>query len=217
MICDLMEIYKALLERYGVQGWWPGEGGFETMVGAVLTQNTNWGNVEKALQNLKEARVLTPEAIDDMAGEELAQLIKPAGYYNIKARRLKNLVGWFRGEYDGSIAALQGYSIEQLREELLGINGVGRETADSIILYAVGKCTFVVDSYTCRVLVRHGCIEAECTYDEVKEFCENRLPVETGLYNEFHALLVQVGKNHCKVRAQCSNCPLERFEHIIEA
>ena len=134
MKCDLMDIYKALLDRYGVQGWWPGEGGFETMVGAVLTQNTNWGNVEKAIGNLKEAGALDPRAIDEMSSERLGQLIRPAGYYNIKARRLKNLVRWFRGEHDGSIAALQEYSIEQLREDLLGINGVGRETADSIIL-----------------------------------------------------------------------------------
>jgi len=213
---DLIDIYEVLLDHYGRQGWWPGAGGFETMVGAVLTQNTNWQNVEKALGNLKRHRRLTPETIDSMETTELAQFIRPAGYFNIKARRLKNLVRWFRQEYDGSLEALEGCSVDQLREQLLQINGIGPETADSIILYAVGKPTFVVDSYTCRVLVRHGFINGECGYEEVKEFCESRLPAEAGLFNEFHALLVQVGKYHCKVRADCTNCPLEQFEHTID-
>ncbi len=144
-------------------------------------------------------------------------MIRPVGYFNIKAKRLKNLVRWFCQEYQGSIEFLEKLSVGQLREELISINGIGPETADSIILYALDKATFVVDTYTCRVLVRHGFIDAECGYEEVKDFCESHLPVEVELYNEFHALLVAVGKHHCKVRAMCSNCPLEQFEHSTDS
>jgi len=213
---ELIDIYEALLGHFGRQGWWPGESGFEMMVGAVLTQNTNWGNVEKAVANLKKAGCLSPAVIDRMGPKELAELIRPAGYFNIKAKRLKNLVGWFCQEYQGSTELLAGLSVARLREELLSINGIGPETADSIILYALAKPTFVVDTYTCRVLVRHGFIEAECGYEEVKDFCESHLPAEVALYNEFHALLVAAGKNHCKVRAQCLHCPLEQFDHYTE-
>ena len=213
---ELIDIYQALLAHFGRQGWWPGESGFEMMTGAVLTQNTNWTNVEKAIANLKKHDRLNPAAIDQMKPEELANLIRPAGYYNIKAKRLKNLVRWFCQEYQGAIELLQGLSVARLREELLSINGIGPETADSIILYALEKTTFVVDTYTCRILVRHGFIEAECGYEEVKDFCENHLPFELELYNEFHALLVAVGKHHCKVQPQCSNCPLEQFDHYTD-
>jgi len=156
---------------------------------------------------------LSPAAIDQMDPKELANLIRPAGYFNIKAKRLKNLVHWFCQEHQGSMELLDELSVARLREELLSINGIGPETADSIILYALDKPTFVVDTYTGRVLGRHGFIEAECGYEEVKDFCENHLPVEVELYNEFHALLVAVGKHYCKVRAQCSTCPLEQFDH----
>ena len=213
---DLMRFYEALYVHYGPQHWWPGETDFEVTVGAVLTQNTNWQNVEKAIANLKAADLLTPQALDALTEKQLAEYIRPAGYFNIKSRRLKNLIRWLMEEFDGSLETLRDYSIERLREELLSINGIGRETADSIILYALHKPTFVVDTYTYRVLVRHGCIDAESDYEQIKEFFEGRLPEDVELYNEFHALIVQVGKNHCKPRAQCTKCPLQQFEHDRE-
>lgn len=186
------------------------------MVGAVLTQNTNWANVEKAIANLKKADVLSPQQLHQLDFQSLAQLIKPAGYYNIKSRRLKNLVSWFYDRYEGAIERLGELSVERLREELLAVKGVGRETADSIILYALNKPTFVVDTYTFRMLYRHGCIDRESDYETVKDYCQDHLPREVRLYNEFHALIVQVGKKHCKPRPQCEDCPLARYEHTIE-
>lgn len=211
-----MQFYQVLLDHYGRQHWWPGDSPFEVMVGAVLTQNTNWSNVEKAIRNLKQADTLDPHKIDELTPEKLAGLIKPAGYFNIKAKRLKNLIHWFCREYDGSIEELKELSVERLREDLLQINGIGRETADSILLYALEKPAFVVDTYTCRILVRHGCIGAEYDYEQIKEYCQEQLPPDLALYNELHALIVCVGKNHCKPRPQCMDCPLEAFEHTLE-
>ena len=212
----LMFFFQTLLQHYGPQHWWPGESPFEVMVGGVLTQNTNWYNVEKAISNLKAANLLSAAAIDELSHEQLAGHIRPAGYYNIKARRLKNLVGWFCSEYEGSVEALAALPTDRLCEELLAVNGIGRETADSIALYALGKLTFVVDTYTCRVLVRHGCLDPECQYEDVRAFCEAQLPPDLHIYNELHALIVQVGKNHCKPRPKCDGCPLARFEHSVE-
>ena len=212
----LMDLYHALLHRYGPQHWWPGETPFEIMVGAVLTQNTNWSNVEKAIAALKAADCLTPNAIHLLTTEQLAPLIKPAGYFNVKARRLKNLIDWLMDTCSGDLCALQNYSVSRLREELLSINGIGQETADSIILYALDKLTFVVDTYTFRVLVRHGRIDGESDYQQIKDHCESNLPDDLALYNEFHALIVRVGKDHCKPRAKCTECPLEPFEHCLE-
>lgn len=208
-------MYDALLAHYGPQHWWPGQTDFEVMVGAILTQNTNWTNVEKAIANLQSADLLCPLALHALTERRLAEYIRPAGYYNIKARRLKNLVRWLIDEFDGSLEPLKNYPIDRLREELLSINGVGRETADSIILYALHKPTFVVDTYTYRIFVRHGCIDPESDYEQIKEFFQSHLPDDVKLYNEFHALVVQVGKNHCKPRARCAECPLETFDHNI--
>jgi endonuclease-3 related protein len=213
---ELIRFYEALLARFGPQGWWPGEDGFEVMVGAVLTQNTNWANVEKAIANLKKENLLNPAALNDISREKLAQLIRPAGYFNVKAKRLKNLIGWFCREYEGSVEVLAQGNVSCLREELLSVNGIGRETADSIILYALGKPTFVVDTYTYRILVRHGCIDMESDYEQIKEYCEGHLSQEVALYNEFHALIVRVGKEYCRPKPRCAGCPLEQFEHCIE-
>lgn len=212
----LMQFYDAMFARYGRRRWWPGDSPFEVMVGAVLTQNTNWSNVEKAIANLKAVDLLDPHRIDEMSHDGLAELIRPAGYFNIKARRLKNLVHWFCQEYDGSIDALGACSVDRLREELLGVNGIGRETADSIILYALEKLTFVVDTYTFRILVRHGCLAGESDYEEIKYYCQSQLPDDIAVYNECHALIVEVGKNHCKPRPKCDGCPLVGFEHSLE-
>jgi len=212
----LMQFYNAMLTRYGRQNWWPGHTPFGVMVGAVLTQNTNWTNVEKAIANLKAADLLDPHKLDALSQDELAEFIRPAGYFNIKSRRLKNLIRWFCREYDGCIESLADCSVDRLREELLCINGVGLETADSIVLYAFDKPTFVIDTYTHRILVRHGCVAPESDYEELKYYCQSKLPDDVKLYNEFHALIVQVGKNHCKPKPKCENCPLAQFDHTVE-
>ncbi len=212
----LMDFYHTMLKQYGPQHWWPGESPLEVMIGAVLTQNTNWTNVEKAIRNLKAANALDPWKLQRLDPARLAELIRPAGYFNIKAKRLKNLIQWFCQEYDGSMAALGKLSVDRLREELLSLNGIGRETADSIILYALEKPTFVIDTYTCRILVRHGCLDGENDYEEFKDYCQRNLPEDVVLYNEIHALFVQVGKAHCKPTPKCSGCPLEVFDHRIQ-
>ncbi|MCF7957514.1 MAG: endonuclease III domain-containing protein [Phycisphaerae bacterium] len=209
----LLDFYHAMLSAYGPQNWWPADSPFEIMVGAVLTQNTSWQNVEKAILNLKNADVLNAEAIDQLSLEDLAQLIKPAGYFNIKAKRLKNLIHWLCSQYDGDISPLARQSIWSLQEQLLAINGIGRETADSIILYALEKPTFVVDTYTYRILTRHFCIDVDADYERIKDYCQSQLEEDVTLYNEYHALLVCVGKNHCKPKAKCAGCPLEKFNH----
>lgn len=212
----LTEIYELMHNRYGPQHWWPGDSTFEIIVGAILTQNTNWANVEKAIANLTAADCLCPEKLYEMDRSELAEIIRPAGYYNIKAKRLSNFLTWLFKEHDGNLDAIAGYDVYSLREELLRINGIGPETADSICLYAFDKPIFVVDTYTCRVLVRHGLIEPEAGYEQIREFFEAALPNDTALFNEYHALLVQVGKNHCKPKPKCQGCPLECLPHDLE-
>jgi endonuclease-3 related protein len=209
----LREIYSLLFERFGRQHWWPGETRFEIIVGAILTQNTNWGNVEKAIANLKAANLLAPERLHRVDISELAVLIRPAGYYNVKTRRLKSFIEWLFANYDGDLALLDGIGTERLREELLGVKGIGRETADSILLYALGRGIFVVDAYTARAAIRHGLIEPEADYEQLRELFESNLPREAGLFNEYHALLVRVGKEFCRPTAKCTGCPLEKLPH----
>ena len=213
----LMQVHDALLERYGPQHWWPARTPFEVIVGAVLTQNTNWGNVEKAIARLRAAGALDPHAIDALAPDRLAELIRPAGYFNVKARRLKNLVGWMVAEFDGRVERMRAIPPDRMREQLLAINGVGRETADSILLYALGHPRFVVDAYTFRVAARHGLIAPPADYEELAAVFADRLEEDAALFNEYHALLVRVGKEHCRPRARCEGCPLERFAHDAEA
>jgi endonuclease-3 related protein len=212
----LIEIYELLYERYGRQHWWPGEDRIEIIVGAILTQNTNWQNVEKAIANLKSAECLNPSRIYYMAVERLAGLIRPAGYYNIKAARLKNFLNWLFEKYAGSLDALENETIDSLRQGLLAIKGIGAETADSIILYAFEKPVFVVDAYTCRVLGRHALIEDGADYEQVREFFESNLVSDVALFNEYHALLVKVGKEHCRPQAKCEGCPLKSLPHDLE-
>jgi endonuclease-3 related protein len=209
------EIYSRLLERFGPQHWWPGDSPFEVMVGAVLVQNTNWKNVERAIANLREQGLLAPDdahAAHKLAKihvEELAELVRPAGYYRQKARRLHNLAGWFVEHYEGSFERLAERSLDELRIELLSLHGIGRETADSILLYALARPTFVVDSYTHRVLARHGWIDETASYDEVKDYFESALEPDATMFNEYHALLVELGKVYCRKQPQCDGCPLE--------
>ncbi len=211
----LIQIYELLYERYGPQHWWPGRTRFEIIVGAILTQNTNWGNVEKAIANLKAAGCLTAQRLYRMDTSELAELIRPAGYYNIKAGRLKNFLDWLFDNYGGDLGALEGLSADGLRQELLSIKGIGAETADSIVLYAFDKPVFVVDTYTCRVLGRHGLIAEGADYEQVREYFESNLPGDVKLFNEFHALLVRAGKEHCRPKPRCEDCPLESLPHEI--
>lgn len=210
---QLIDFYQVIHDAYGPQHWWPGETPFEVMVGAVLTQNTAWGNVEKAISNLRQAGMLDPHKIAAVPQEQLARLIRPSGYFNIKARRLKSLVNWFVDNCEGDPEQLYAFSTEALREALLSVKGVGRETADSIVLYAADKPTFVVDAYTFRILYRHHLVDDDADYESIKELFESNLSEEVSLYKEYHALIVQVGKNHCKPKAKCNGCPLAVFEH----
>jgi endonuclease III related protein len=212
----LQEFYAELYRAYGPQHWWPGESPTEIVIGAILTQNTNWQNVEKAIAQLQAAGMIDWAALREVAIERLAELIRPAGYYNVKARRLKNFVGWLWEHYDGDLERLRDVPQERLREELLGVNGIGRETADSILLYALDRPSFVVDAYTARLARRHRLIDEEADYERLKALFEDALPADEKLFNEYHALIVAVGKRHCKSKAQCAGCPLEAFEHELD-
>lgn len=206
----LMDLHDRLLAAYGPQHWWPGETPFEVMVGAVLTQNTAWTNVEKAIANLKAAGVLSLEGVMGLGPERLAQLIRPAGYFNVKAQRLLNLMATIAERFEGDLDYMFQHSVEDLREALIGTKGIGPETADSIVLYAAGKPIFVVDAYTFRVLARHGLAEEGMTYFELQELFMDNLPLEAPLFNEFHALLVTLGKERCKkTNPRCAGCPAE--------
>ncbi|MHC5061378.1 MAG: endonuclease III domain-containing protein [Planctomycetota bacterium] len=211
----LIQIHDLLFDRYGPQHWWPGETAFEVIVGAILTQNTNWTNVEKAIANIKAVDALTPQKLYNMSADELAELIRPAGYFNIKAARLKNFLNWLFENYDGDLDGLENLSADLLRHELLGVKGIGPETADSIVLYAFGKPVFVIDTYTCRALGRHGLIEAGADYEQVREFFESNLPTDVKLFNEYHALFVCVGKEYCRPKPKCRDCPLVTLPHEV--
>jgi endonuclease-3 related protein len=211
---QLKIIYDLLFVRFGPQHWWPGETPFEVIVGAVLTQNTNWGNVEKAIANLKKAKTLTPEKLHSLKPAKLAKLIRPAGYFNIKASRLKNLIGWLFMNYAGKLAKLKNIPTQQLRGQLLGVSGVGPETADSILLYALNRLVFVVDAYTKRILSRHHLIRFDAGYEQIRTFFESNLPENTQLFNEYHALLVRTGKEFCKPTPLCADCPLNHLPHL---
>jgi endonuclease-3 related protein len=202
--------YDLLLAAYGPQGWWPADTPFEVAVGAILTQNTNWKNVERAIANLKREGLLSVEALARVDAERLAEVIRPAGYYRVKAKRLKNFIRLLEEPFDGSLDALFALGTASLRETILGVTGIGPETADSIVLYAAHRPVFVVDAYTARVLYRHGLVEGEATYEDLQGLFEGALAEDVGLYQEYHALLVAVGKRHCKKSApECRGCPLQ--------
>jgi endonuclease-3 related protein len=208
---NLIDLYDKLLKHFGEQGWWPAETEFEVIVGAILTQASSWSNVEKAIRNLKAENRLSPRALLQVDEGELKEFIRPVGYYNAKARKLKTFVGFLYVNYDGDLGKLFSQDLMGLRAELLSLWGVGEETADSIILYAANKPTFVVDAYTKRILSRMGLADEDTTYLDLKSFFELQLPVDVRLYKEFHALLVELGKNYCKAKPVCSGCPLMDF------
>jgi endonuclease III related protein len=205
----LTEVYRRLFDAFGPQHWWPGESPFEVMLGAVLTQNTNWQNVERAIRNLREADLLDLHALYGAPLEELEELIRPAGYFHVKARRLRSLLEFVIERYAGSLEAMFQTGLAELRQQLLGVHGIGPETADSILLYAGGLPSFVVDAYTHRVLARHGWIGFDADYHQIQDYIQGELPQEVQLYNEFHALLVRLGKDFCrKSNPKCIECPL---------
>jgi len=209
----LKKIYEKLYAHFGPQGWWPGESPFEVCLGAVLTQNTNWQNVERAIENLKAAGLLDPHKLYALPEETLARLIRPAGYFRVKAKRLKNFLRLLVEEYEGSLERLFGEGLAKAREKLLSVSGIGPETADSILLYAGGLPIFVIDAYTKRILLRHGLATEEMGYPELQELFMRHLPPDPQLFNEYHALLVACGKNYCRPkRPLCKQCPLEGLE-----
>jgi endonuclease-3 related protein len=205
---NLSEMFERLLAHYGPQHWWPGETPFEVMVGAILTQNTNWKNVEKAIENLKSAGVLDLKRLLALSDTRMAELIRPAGYFNVKTKRLKSFLEFLSGRFDGDIDRMRKEPTAKLREELLEVKGIGKETADSILLYALDHPIFVVDAYTYRVFTRHYLIDEAAGYDELQELAMDHVPDDARHYNELHALLVMVGKDFCRPTARCEKCPL---------
>jgi len=205
----LLQIYQKMFAALGPRQWWPGETPFEVVIGAILTQNTNWSNVEKAIKNLKTAGKLSPEGIYELSVTELAKLIRPSGFFNVKAKRVKTFINWLFSRYEGNLSKMFARDLQSLRSELLSVKGIGPETADSILLYAGNMPTFVVDAYTHRIFSRHELIPEESTYDDMKSFFEENLPKDVQLFNEYHALLVNIGKMFCKPKKVCEPCPLK--------
>jgi endonuclease-3 related protein len=213
----LLEIYHRLQDCFGPQHWWPGETPFEVAVGAILTQNTSWTNVAKAIANLKAAGCLDPHKLRELDSEPLELLIRPAGYFRVKAKRLQSFVDWLYENYGGDLRNLEPVKTARLREELLAVSGIGPETADSILLYALNRPVFVVDTYTARIMVRHGLIVPEgLDYHQLQDLFLSNLEPDVALYNEFHALLVRAGKNYCKPTPRCGACPLDPLPHTVE-
>ncbi len=208
---NLIDIYDKLYSFYGPQYWWPGDTPFEIAVGAILTQNTNWGNVEKAIKNLKDAKALSAKAMHEMTHNKLASLIRPTGYFNIKAKRLKSFIDFLMENYSGSMKRMKKEEMGPLRKKLLDVHGIGPETADSILLYALDKPVFVIDAYTKRVLSRHKILDYNASYDEYQNIFHKELDEDLQLFNEFHALFVMVGKDYCKPKPLCEKCPLNVF------
>jgi len=202
-------MYKKLYVSFGPQHWWPGETPFEVAVGAILTQNTNWSNVEKAIANLKKDKGLNLRALHDMSHDRLASLLRPAGYFNIKAKRLKNFISFLITEYQGSMSRMAKEDLRSIRKKLLAVNGIGPETADSIILYALEKPVFVIDAYTKRVLSRHNILEHDASYDAFQSLFHSKLRENIRLFNEYHALFVRLAKENCRTKPLCRGCPLE--------
>lgn len=207
---DLRKVYEDLFNAFGPQHWWPGETPEEVLIGAVLVQSVSWKNVERAIENLRSEKLIHIKRLYDLPVDELHELIQSVGYYRVKAKRLRNLLEFLVVEYNGSVHSLFALPIAEARQQLLGVNGVGPETADSILLYAAGMPTFVVDAYTRRVLLRHGWIEPPAKYEAMKQLFEQQLPEDAQLYNEFHALVVRVGHHYCSRTPKCDECPLKK-------
>jgi endonuclease III related protein len=202
----LPEIYRTLFTRFGPQHWWPAESSFEVIIGAILTQSTAWTNVEKAITNLKAARALSPAALNRIPESELAALIHPCGYYNVKARKLNAFMQWLGEKYNFSLEKMFSEDLTFLRNELLEVYGIGEETADSILLYAGNKPTFVIDAYTRRIIDRLGLYPEGNTYAAYQALFMSHLPPDAALFNEYHALFVRLGKEQCRKKPVCDGC-----------
>ena len=213
----LLDIYNKLHKEFGPMHWWPADSAFEVIIGAILTQNTSWKNVEKAIANLKKTGALTPSAMAGLKKKKLAALIKPAGYYNIKAERIRNFLDFLEEGYKGSLKRLFKEPTGSLRRKLLEVNGIGPETAVSILLYSALRPVFVVDAYTKRIFSRHKLISPSADYEEVQRVFTANLPRETRLFNEYHALIVNLGKDYCRKRPLCGSCPLGKETVIASA
>ena len=205
----LTGIYQELYIKIGPRDWWPADSPFEIIVGAILTQNTSWTNVKKAIANLKQQNLLSPQLLSKISEPELAGIIRPSGYYNQKAKKIKNFLKYFMREYSGSIEIMATRDMYILRTELLAINGIGPETADSILLYALEKPIFVVDSYTRRIFSRHNWLSENLDYQEMQDYFMNRLNENVILFNEFHALIDYIGHHYCRKKPLCDICPLK--------
>lgn len=204
----LRDFYSRMESYYGPTGWWPGDTAFEIAVGAVLTQNTAWINVEKAIKNLKREKLLEPRAILDCPLERLEGALTPSGYFRVKAKRLRSFCGYLVSRYGGSMRRMKAQPLDALRRELLEVHGIGPETADDILLYACSKPVFVVDAYTRRILSRHGVVNRHMPYEELRRFFEQNVERDLSLYREYHALIVYVGKDYCRRLPRCAECPL---------
>jgi len=206
----LLDIYRRLLDHFGPRRWWPAQTPFEVMVGAILTQNTAWANVKKAIANLEAEGALEPKALAKLPLPKLRRLIRPSGYFNQKAKKLRAFLRFFLAEpYRGSVKRLAAEDMEKLRAALLNIWGIGPETADSILLYALGKPIFVIDAYTRRVFARLGLTAGEADYAELQVYFTQRLPRKIALYNDYHAQVVALGNQYCRAKPRCELCPLK--------
>jgi len=211
-ITQQLERYnQRLLKAYGPQHWWPADSRFEIMIGAILTQNTAWRNVEQAVANLKREGLMTPRALQRVSLKRLAAMVRPSGYFRIKAGRVKAFIRFLMQQYKGDLRRMFSEPAGLLRSKLLSVKGIGPETADSILLYAGGIPIFVIDAYTRRVLSRHRLTTSKVSYDRLQRFFMDHLQPRADLYNEYHALLVKVGKEHCKPTPACQGCPLEVY------
>jgi endonuclease III related protein len=206
---NLLSIYDRLFAYFGPRDWWPADSPYEVIVGAILTQSAAWTNVEKAITRLKEEHMLSQGALLSVSEQKLASVIRSAGYHNAKAKKLKSFAEFLKEKHHGELASLFSLDADDLRDELLSVWGIGPETADSIVLYAAGKPSFVVDAYTRRIFSRLGLVDEQVSYDVLKAFFEDNLPCSVLIFNEYHALIVELGKTCCRKKPKCGICPLK--------
>jgi endonuclease-3 related protein len=204
-------VYQRLRARFGHAGWWPGDSPFEVCVGAILVQNTTWANVERTLDGLERRRLLSFRALARLPASRLAPLLRSSGTFRVKARRLRAFLDFLSSEYGGRVEAMRDEDLPLLRRKLLAVPGIGPETADSIALYAAEQASFVVDAYTRRVFTRLGLLRGDESYGEVQRLFEEHLPRDAALYNDYHAQIVRLGKDFCRLRPRCPECPLKEL------